>query len=95
MSHPVASVIIPVYNCERFLEEALESCLAQDYQGFEVVVLDDGSTDGSAEIAKRHAAVRYIYQENRGLIVARNAGIAAARVPSGTPGIFDFAPVTR
>ncbi len=79
MNAPVVSVIVPVYNGERFLREALESSLNQDYPPFEVIVVDDGSTDNTATIAKSYQAVRYIYQENRGASAARNAGIAAAR----------------
>jgi glycosyltransferase involved in cell wall biosynthesis len=74
----IVSVIIPVYNGERFLAEAIDSVFAQDYRPIEVIVVDDGSGDHSAEIAKSYAHVRVISQENRGLSAARNAGIAAA-----------------
>ena len=79
MNPPMVSVIVPVYNGERFLKEALESCLTQEYEPFEVIVLDDGSTDNTANIAKIVADVKYIYQERRGAVAARNAGIATAR----------------
>jgi glycosyltransferase involved in cell wall biosynthesis len=79
VSRPLVSVVIPVYNGEPFLREALDSVLAQDYEPFEVVVVDDGSTDGSGAIARSYPEVRYIRQENQGPAVARNAGIAAAR----------------
>jgi glycosyltransferase involved in cell wall biosynthesis len=71
---PLVSVIVPCYNGAAFLEEALRSALAQSYPEVEVLVVDDGSTDCSAEIARRFP-VRYIHQENRGLSEARNAGI--------------------
>jgi glycosyltransferase involved in cell wall biosynthesis len=75
---PLVSVIVPCYNGAAFLEEALRSALAQSYPEVEVVVVDDGSTDSSAEIARRFP-VRYIRQENRGLSEARNAGIRESK----------------
>jgi glycosyltransferase involved in cell wall biosynthesis len=75
---PLVSVIVPCYNGAAFLEETLRSALAQSYPAVEVVVVDDGSTDGSAEIARR-LPVRYIRQENRGLCEARNAGIRESK----------------
>ena len=71
------SIVIPCYNQARFLEEAIASALAQTWPAPEVVVVDDGSTDGSAAVARRHA-VRLVAQENRGLSAARNAGLAAS-----------------
>jgi len=79
VSRPLVSVVIPVYNAEPFLREALDSVLAQDYEPFEVIVVDDGSTDGSGTIARSYPEVRYLRQENQGPAVARNAGIAAAQ----------------
>jgi glycosyltransferase involved in cell wall biosynthesis len=79
VSAPLVSVVVPVYNGERFLGEALESIFWQTYRDFEVIAIDDGSTDGTAEILRACPAVRYLYQQNRGLSAARNAGIAAAR----------------
>ena len=80
----MVSVIMPVYNGERFMEAALRSALAQDFEDFEIVVLDDGSTDRSTEIAQSYAAahphhVRYFRQNNAGLCSARNAAIAQSR----------------
>jgi glycosyltransferase involved in cell wall biosynthesis len=69
------SVVIPVYNGERFLAEALESVFAQTLPPYEVIVVDDGSTDASAEVAGRFP-VTLIRQENRGPGAARNAGVA-------------------
>jgi glycosyltransferase involved in cell wall biosynthesis len=78
MRNPLVSVIVPCYNSAAFLEEALRSALGQSYPEVEVVVVDDGSTDSSAEIA-RQFPVRYIRQENRGLSEARNAGIRESK----------------
>ena len=72
------SVIIPVFNGAAYVREAIESALAQTYQPFEVIVLDDGSTDGSAEIV-RSLPVAYVHQANAGLAAARNAAISHAR----------------
>ncbi|MBN1137154.1 MAG: glycosyltransferase [Anaerolineae bacterium] len=69
------SVIIPCYNQGRFLSEAIESVLQQTYREFEIVVVDDGSTDHSSEVAARFPGVRIIRQENRGLPAARNTGL--------------------
>lgn len=72
------SAIIPVYNGASFLAAAIDSALGQTYAPFEVVVIDDGSTDNSAAIANAYGGiVRCISQPNGGLSVARNAGIAA------------------
>jgi glycosyltransferase involved in cell wall biosynthesis len=74
---PLVSALVPVFNGERFLAEALDSIFAQGWEPLEVVVLDDGSTDSSAEIARSYP-VRYLHQENAGIAAARNAAIAAA-----------------
>ncbi len=81
---PVVSALMPVYNGERFLAQALDSALAQTLRNIEVVVVDDGSTDASAAIADRYAVehpgrVRVVHQVNHGLPLARNAAIAVAR----------------
>lgn len=74
------SVIIPAYNCEETLARAVDSVLAQDYEPVEIIVVDDGSTDGTAEVARGFGeAVRLIVQENAGPGVARNRGVEAAR----------------
>jgi glycosyltransferase involved in cell wall biosynthesis len=75
---PLVSVIIPCYNGEAFLEEAIESALAQTYQPVEVIVVDDGSTDRSPAIAHRFP-VRYLRQYNRGLTETRNRGIRESK----------------
>lgn len=76
----LVSVIIPVYNGERYLGEALESAFAQTYQTFEVIVIDDGSTDHSAEIAHGYGdRIQYYFQENGGIGAARNCGVSLSR----------------
>lgn len=76
---PVVSVVIPVYNGGRYLADAIQSVLDQTYRDFEVVVVDDGSTDDSEAVAKGFGeAIRYLHQANGGVCKARNAGIAAA-----------------
>jgi glycosyltransferase involved in cell wall biosynthesis len=75
---PLVSVVIPAYQAEKYLAEALESALAQDYGAFELIVVDDGSTDRTAEIAAVHG-VRVHSQPNAGPAAARNAGLALAR----------------
>lgn len=73
---PLISVIIPCYNAEAYLAEAIESALRQNAGPLEVVVIDDGSTDGSAGVALRFGgAVRYEYQANAGISAARNRGV--------------------
>jgi glycosyltransferase involved in cell wall biosynthesis len=74
------SVIMPAYNAERFLGQAIQSVLDQTLQDFEVIVIDDGSTDGTREVVTgfEDPRIRYIYQDNRGPAAARNTGIAAA-----------------
>ena len=76
---PLVSVIIPVYNREKFLAEAIDSVLAQTYRPIEIIVIDDGSTDKSGEIARSYAETKYIYQDNQGVSVARNIGVDAAQ----------------
>ena len=76
MKGPLISCVIPVFNGERFLREAIESILAQSYESVEIVVVDDGSTDGSREVAATFGArVRSISQENAGPAAAKNTGI--------------------
>ena len=77
---PLVTVVIPLYNGERFIAETIRSVLAQTMRDLEVVVVDDGSTDRGAEIVRSFGEpVRYLFQENAGVAAARNAGIAAAR----------------
>ena len=80
---PVVSVICPVYNAEKYLARAVKSVLAQSFEDFELILVDDGSTDGSGELCAAFAAedkrVRVIHQANGGVSRARNAGIDSAR----------------
>jgi GT2 family glycosyltransferase len=75
---PRVSVVVCSYNGGRTLEQCLRSLLALDYPEYEVIVVDDGSTDGTRAILARFPAVRALHQANRGLSVARNAGLRAA-----------------
>ncbi len=80
---PLVSVIVPAYNAERFLGDAVRSVLRQRWRHLEIIVVNDGSSDGTAERAERFAAndrrVRVVHKKNGGLSSARNAGMAAAR----------------
>lgn len=73
------SVIVPVYNCEAYLPKCIESILNQTYRQIQLVLIDDGSSDGSGEICDLYAAqdsrVRVLHQENGGVSAARNAGL--------------------
>ncbi|MEX0882819.1 MAG: glycosyltransferase family A protein, partial [Cyclobacteriaceae bacterium] len=75
----VVSIIIPCYNHGAYLSDAIESCLKQTYQAIEIIVVDDGSTDNTPEVAQLYPNVKYIYQENQGLSSARNTGIKRSK----------------
>jgi len=81
--NPLVSVIVPCYNQGRYLAEALGSLIAQTYTEWECLVVDDGSTDNTQDVARvferRDARFRYMRQRNKGPSAARNAGIAASR----------------
>jgi glycosyltransferase involved in cell wall biosynthesis len=81
MTSTLVSIVVPVFNGEKFLAECLESLLAQDHPEIEVLVVDDGSTDGSAHIAGRYPEVRALARAHEGLGATRNAGVAAATGP--------------
>lgn len=76
------SVIIPVYNVEKFLSETIQSVLDQTFTDFELILVNDGSTDGSSEIGKKYqkkdSRVKYFSQNNSGVSVARNLGLSYA-----------------
>ncbi len=80
---PLVSVVVPVYNCERFLAQAITSVLGQSFEDFELIVVDDGSTDGTPSVLREFAAsdnrVRPIRTENRGFPLACNLGTELAR----------------
>ncbi|MBO4230939.1 MAG: glycosyltransferase [Bacteroidales bacterium] len=77
------SVIIPVYDAAKYLEECLSSIVSQDYQDLEIICVDDGSSDASGDLleawASRDSRVKVLHQENKGLSSARNAGLDVAR----------------
>jgi glycosyltransferase involved in cell wall biosynthesis len=74
------SVVIPAFNAGGFIRRTIDSILAQTYRDYEIIVVDDGSADDTAEVVKSYGAkVRYIYQDNAGDGPARNTGIAAAK----------------
>lgn len=81
MNKPLVSVVIPVYNVERFINTCLDSVLQQSYENLEVLVVDDGGPDKSISIVEQYEdqRLRIIRQENRGLAGARNTGIREAR----------------
>lgn len=77
---PTLSILVPAYNAERWLAEAIDSALAQTYRAVEVVVVDDGSTDATADIAAGYGErIVLVRQENRGLAGARNTALRHAR----------------
>ncbi len=82
---PLVSVVIPTYNRRDSVREAIASAVAQSYPDVEVIVVDDGSDDGTAEVVREFQefqefeAVQYVYQANRGVSAARNVGVARAR----------------
>lgn len=80
MENTTISVIIPVYNAERYLAEAIESVLMQAVKPLEIIVVNDGSTDESGRVAKIFKNdIRYLVQENKGAPAARNLGINMAK----------------
>ena len=77
MISQLISVIIPAYNHAKYLSEAIQSVLNQTYQNFEILIVDDGSTDNTRQVVQNYTdqRIKYIYQENRGLAASRNAGL--------------------
>ena len=79
---PLLSVIVPVYNVEKYLKRCLESILVQSWNDYEIILVDDGSTDSSAQIcdlyAEKYEMIRVIHKENKGLSDTRNRGIEKA-----------------
>ena len=83
MSNPTVSVIIPVYNAQEGIKQCLDSLLNQSFTDFEIILLNDGSTDNSLEVIKKYAAdndfIRVIDKENEGVAKTRNKGIQLAK----------------
>lgn len=77
------SIIVPVYNVEKYFDKCMESLLGQTYEDFEIIVINDGSTDGSADLcdqwAKKDNRIRVFHQENKGLSAVRNRGLELAQ----------------
>lgn len=81
---PRVSIIVAAYNAARYLSAAINSVLTQTYADWEIIVIDDGSTDGTSSVVRSYspklgAQLRYVYQANRGVSAARNRGIREAR----------------
>ena len=76
------SIVIPVYNAEKYISKCLKSVLKQTYDNFEVIIVNDGSTDNSAPVIEKYSAkyssIKYIYQKNQGEFCARKTGVLAA-----------------
>ncbi|MFI3296359.1 MAG: glycosyltransferase family 2 protein [bacterium] len=83
MANPLISIIIPIYNSELYLERCLKSVLSQSFSSYEVILVDDGSTDSSLDICNLFAAkdsrIKVLHQENKGVSSARNLGLEAAK----------------
>ncbi len=75
----LVSVIIPCYNHSHFLGEAIESVISQTYPHIEIIVVDDGSTDDTAQVAKAYQSIRYVRQDNSGLSRSRNVGLSHSK----------------
>lgn len=79
---PIVSIIVPVYNTAEYVEECIQSILSQSYKNIELILVNDGSTDGSGEICKKYENqpnVQYIEKENAGVVEARKHGVEEAR----------------
>lgn len=77
---PLISIVIPVYNSAKYISVAIDSVLKQTYRNYEIIVIDDGSTDNTCQILQPYKSkIRYIYQKNQGSAAARNVGIGLAR----------------
>ena len=81
---PRLSIIVPLYNCERYASECIGSILSQDFTDFELIIVDDGSTDSSPEICRQFLSdprVRLVTKRNEGVSVARNTGLSMVSAP--------------
>ncbi len=81
MSRPTVSIVMPVYNGEKYLKEAIDSILGQTYKDFEFIIIDDGSNDRTAKIVQSYkdSRIRFITHENKGLSASCNEGITMAK----------------
>lgn len=79
MSNPMLSVIMPVYNKEKWIENTLHSVINQTFFDSEIIIIDDGSTDSSLEIVEKCDRIKVLKQKNKGASAARNVGIDTAR----------------
>ena len=81
-NHPVLSVVVPVYNVEKYLDKCIESIVGQTYKNLEIILVNDGSTDRCKEICdiwkEKDARIKVLHKENRGLVSARQAGLEMA-----------------
>ena len=82
-TNQLISLIVPFYNCKNYLEDCIKSLINQDYDNIEIILINDGSTDLSIDIAKKYAEkdkrIRVVEQENSGVSVARNKGMELAK----------------
>ena len=75
---PIISIIVPVYNAEKYIGKCIDSVIGQSYSKWELLLVDDGSTDSSSEICKKYLSdnrIHYLFQKNRGVSAARNLGL--------------------
>lgn len=83
MKKPEITIIVPVFNVEKYISECIESILKQTYKNIQIILVDDGSTDKSGEICDKYAAldgrIEVIHQHNKGLVVARKQGLKSAK----------------
>src|SRR5215471_8580747 len=83
MAAPLVSVVMSVYNDQRFISTAIDSILLQTFSNFELIIIDDGSTDGTPEILESYARqdlrIRILRQPNKGTTAAANLGMSVAR----------------
>lgn len=77
--NPLVSIVVVTYNRAHFLKDALDSILRQSFKDYEIILVDDGSTDSTKIIVEQYEGIHYIYQEHAGVSKARNTAVKAAR----------------